>query len=130
MKRISAETTIEDLIENPAAYGVPTFEQFKQNRDRWLGRDDDAMASLVDGPTMFRKDLVKMKFKVRGVDVGTPEQVETMLGDFGYSVSDIHEAMTCAARNRKPSVAPRLRLKMDMIPLGAGKYDVVVDFLP
>jgi hypothetical protein len=48
------------------------------------------------------------------------EQVEKALGDHGYTLADID------LENRDS----KLKKEIDMIPLGGGKYDLVVNFKP
>lgn len=120
MRRINRETTIEDLQANPKAYGLPTFQEFAKSRDKYMGRDDDAMVSITEGPKSFRKDLRKIIFKIHGVKIESEESVERILGDHGYGLVDID------LENR----TSKLKRTINMIPQGAGKYDIEVDFLP
>lgn len=110
---------IEDLIADPHKFGCPTFEEFSKARDKWLPREDEAMVMLTDGPQRFRNDLRKITFQVHGKEM-KPEQVERALGDYGYTLADID------LENRNS----RLKKQVEMTPLGGGKYDVVVNFLP
>ncbi len=41
--------SIEDLEQNPEAFGFCTFEQFVSNREKWRGRKDDEIASIDAG---------------------------------------------------------------------------------
>lgn len=120
MKRISASTTLDDLQADPSAYGVPTFAQFCAARDKFMGTDDQAMVSITDGPQKFRAGLEKIRYQLHGVDVGSEDMVERALSDHGYSLSDID----LDNRNSK------LQKKIEMMPLGGGKYDLVVNFMP
>jgi len=110
---------LDDIIADPHKFGAPTFEEFAAMREKYLGRDDDAMIAITDGPKKFRKDLKKIKFQVHGLDM-KEEQVEKALGDHGYSLSDID----LENRNSK------LKKEIQMVPLGGGKFDLVVNFLP
>lgn len=110
---------LDDLIANPHKFGCPTFEEFVLMRDQLVPRDDEAMISLTDGPKMYRRDLNTIKFQVNGFDM-KPEQVEKALGDHGYTLADID------LENRDS----KLKKEIQMEPLGGGKYDVVVNFLP
>lgn len=114
-----SKVTIEDLQADPAKYGAPTFVQFCANKGKYLGRYDDAITAIGDGPTKFRKDLNKIRYQIHYVDIKESE-VERALSDYGYSLADID------LENQKST----LKKKMDMIPLGGGKYDIVVNFLP
>ena len=120
MKRITRDTTIDDLLADPKGFGLPTLEEYSKMRETYWGRSDDAMASIVDGPQSFRKDLRKIKFQVHGSDLSSAEQCERVLGDYGYTLEDID----LDNRNSK------LKKQIDMIPLGGGKFDILVNFLP
>jgi len=120
IKRINMNTTIEDLQANPNAYGVPTFEQFCREREKWMGRYDDSMATLSQGPTQFRKDLQKIIYQIHGVPLNSEEEVEKALADHGYTLADID----LEKRDSK------LKKTINMHPKGGGKYDIVVNFLP
>lgn len=120
MKRISASTTLEDLQADPSAYGIPTFAQFCSARDKFMGADDQAMVSITDGPRKFRDGLEKIRYQVSGVDVGGEDMVERALSDHGYSLADID----LENQNSK------LKKAIQMMPLGGGKYDLVVNFMP
>ena len=121
MKAITAETTIEDLQRDPKSYGLPTFEEFKKNRNAYMGNFDDAMASIINGPLIGRKDLRKIKFQVHGVDI-KPDHLERALSDYNHTLSDLEDVLL----NRNS----RLKKKIDMVPLGGGKFDVVLNLLP
>lgn len=120
MRTITAATTFDDILENPNAYGAPTFTQFRKNKAKWLGSHDDQMIALSEGPTIGRKDLKKIRYQLHGVDLLSEDTVERALNDHGYSLADID------LDNRNS----RLKKEINMIPLGGGKFDVVVNFLP
>lgn len=113
--------TIEDLMANPAKYGVPSFEDYCKNRGKWNpgGREDESMIVLTDGPQKFRRDLQKIKLQIHGNEM-PPEHIERALSDYGYTLADID------LENRNS----RLKKDIQMHPQGGGKYDVVVNFLP
>ena len=120
MKRIDRTTTLEDLAANPHAYGLPSLDEYERMRESIWGRGEDAMAAISDGPQAFRKDLRKIILKVHGKELGSEEQVERALSDYGYTLADID------MENRNS----RLKKTIDMVPQGGGKYDIVVNFLP
>lgn len=113
------DVQLDDIIANPHKYGAPTLEEFAALREKYLGREDDAMIALTDGPRTFRKDLERIKFQVNGFDM-KEEQVEVALGDYGYTLSDID------LENRNSL----LKKQIEMVPLGGGKFELVVNFLP
>ncbi len=120
--KISPATTLEDLAEDPKKYGLPTFAEFQKNPQLYRIRPDASMAILDRGPTKFRKDLGKVKYKVHGMDLGSQEMAETAILDAGYTLADLE-----IGRDGQKS---KLKYEMKMIPQGAGKYDVEVNLLP
>jgi hypothetical protein len=120
--KIDPTTTIEDLAANPQKYGLPTFEQFAKNPQLYRMPKDSSMAILDRGPTKFRKDLGKVKYKVHGVELGSQEMAETAILDAGYTLEDLEIG--------REGGKSKLKYEMKMIPQGAGKYDVEVNLLP
>ena len=55
------EVTIEDIMENPNAYGAPTFEQFRKNPDKWRLPKDHLFLSADRGSDIF-KDVRKHNY--------------------------------------------------------------------
>lgn len=52
-KAFTAETTLEDITENPTAYGLPPFEVFCKNKEKWMGRKDAEIAAIDRGDPML-----------------------------------------------------------------------------
>lgn len=122
MKLIDHTTTINDLMDNPKAFGLPSFADFQRNPQLYRQRKDSSMAILDRGPTKFRGDLQKVKYKINGVELSSQEEAETAILDAGYSLEDLE-----IGREGSQS---KLKYDMRMIPQGAGKYDVEINFLP
>jgi len=120
LKRIERTTTIEDLAANPHAYGLPTLEEYAKVRDAIWGRDDDGITAISEGPRKFRQDLHKIHYELNGKRLSSENEVERALSDYGYGLADID------LENRDS----RLKKKVEMIPLGGGKFDLVVNFIP
>lgn len=112
--------TMEDIIADPEKYGAPTFEQFKMMREKFMGRYDDQMVALSQGPLMGRKDLCKIRYQINGIELPNEEAVEKALSDYNHTLADID-------LDKQNS---RLKKSIQMVPLGGGKFDVVVNFMP
>lgn len=41
--------TLQELEESPEKFGMPTFEEFRRNKERYMGRYDDEVASVDAG---------------------------------------------------------------------------------
>lgn len=53
MSGFDQDTKLEDIMENPTKYGLPTFEEFRANKEKWLGRKDDDIAAVDRGDPML-----------------------------------------------------------------------------
>lgn len=122
MKRIDRTTQVEDLARDPRSYGLPTFEEYAAHPGKWKLKKSDAFAAVDNGPIQIRHLLRKVKFKINGVSVGSLEEAEKAIGDFGYTIDDFEFG--------KPGMTSKLKYSSEMIPQGAGKYDVEINFLP
>lgn len=116
-----SKVTVEDLAANPHRFGLPTFQEYQAARHKWNPSmdADSAMVAISDGPQRFRRDLNKIKYQVNGEDV-LEDHVERALGNHGFTLADID----LENRNSK------LKKEINMVPLGGGKFDLVVNFKP
>lgn len=123
-RRIEATTSMDDLQADPKAYGLPTYEEFSKNPHFWRERKDRSMSALDAGFTAskLKNMMSKMKFKIHGKSVPSIEYAERAILDNGYTLEDFE-----LGKSGKDS---KLKYEMNMIPQGAGKYDVEVNFLP
>ena len=105
------DTTLDDVLENPNKFGAPTFEEFKRNREKYLGREDDKLAFADRGSTILRRDIKKHIYEIEGYRCKTLEEVERVASSQGIPLK-------------------QLDYKPELIQCGAGKYDVIVKFVP
>lgn len=79
--------SIEELAENPAKFGVPTFDEFRRNKEKWLGRYDDEVAAIDRGdhnlgcPQRYYLWDGAEEYRVESL-----EQAERIAGDMGLSL--------------------------------------------
>ncbi len=107
--RKHAEST-DDIYEDPHAYGAPTFEEFKKNRERYMGRDDDSLASVSKGGEISNRFTQKHIYEIEGYRCKTLEEVERIAKSQGIALRD-------------------LDYKAILIPQGAGKGNLLVKFV-
>lgn len=114
---------MDDLQADPKAYGLPTFEEYARQPDLWRTKKDASFSALDAGFTNSKMQnlLKKAKFKINGVSVPSLEYAERAILDHGYTIEDLK--LTDGQKSK-------LKFNMNMIPQGAGKYDIEVDFLP
>lgn len=102
--------SIEELLENPTAYGMPTFEEFRKNKQKYLGRKDDEVASIDRGDTNLK---CRQVYYVMGYKISSLEQGERIAKDMGYDFYTDFKA--------KPQVMPDSSVR---------GYYIRVNFIP
>jgi hypothetical protein len=103
---IDKDTTLEDIVKNPAKYGAPTFQQWRQNKDKWRV---DWAAIADNGSRQLAHQQVRQLYKVGKYIVKSIEEAERIARDMGFTLS------------RMP-IAPQIR------PQGGQKHDIIVEF--
>lgn len=82
------DITIDDIISDPNKFGMPTWEQYKKNPEKFknpLGKKMD----LLDGGSTFLKNVVdKYEYVFRGWTCKTLEQLETIMREEGTNLDD------------------------------------------
>lgn len=101
----------EEFMEDPTKFGAPSFEEFKRNTSKWVGRHDDTMISVEQGPQQVRKQTKKILYEIEGHRCKTLEQVERIAGDYGIPLYALD--YTAA-----------------IIPQCGGECDILVKFMP
>jgi hypothetical protein len=77
--------SIEELEQNPNKFGAPTFEQFRANKERYMGRYDDVVASIDSGDKLLG---CRQKYYVENYRVESLEHAERLCADMGASIHD------------------------------------------
>lgn len=109
-KQIGSDTTLDELLENPTAYGLPTFDQFAKNQEKYLGRDDDRFAEAEAGSRNLEKHVQRHIYEIEGYRCKTLEEVERIAQSQGIKLREL---------DYQPQV----------VPLGGGKCDLLVKFV-
>jgi hypothetical protein len=100
----------DDIYENPADYGAPTFEEFKRNREKYMGRDDDALASVSAGGEVSNRFTNKHIYEIEGYRCKSLEEVERVAREQGIPLRS-------------------LDFRAMLIPQGAGKGNLLIKFV-
>lgn len=106
-ERFQEVQKFQEVLENPRAFGCPTFEEFKNARSKYVGKADDILASAEEGSTQFAKFVRKQKYIIKGYEAKTTEEVERIALNEGMVIKD-------------------LEYIPQMIEIGGGKWDVHV----
>lgn len=79
--------SIEELTENPSKFGMPTFEEFRKNKERWMGRPDDELAAIDAGDKILG---CRQKYFIEGdggrYSCDSLEHVQRIADDMGLNL--------------------------------------------
>lgn len=100
---------IDDILANPRAYGMPTFEEFSRNPDKYRKQRDELFATIEDGAkTDLRKVVRRHRYKFGEYTVDSIEKLQAVLTDEGLTEDTV---------TWKPQVIP--------LQDGSGKCDIL-----
>ncbi len=102
---------MDDISEYLKKAGFPSFEEFSRNVEKYMGRDDDRLAEVDAGHgNALSKVVKKQTYEIEGYKCKTLEEVERIAKEKGIPLRE-------------------LDYRPQLIPLGAGKADVLVRFV-
>lgn len=90
--------TVQDIMENPSAFGAPTFDEFKRNREKWIGREDELLGYVDSGSGLLQSVVRRYKYSfipivmgLRGREISCKglEEVERMAIEHGTRLKDL-----------------------------------------
>lgn len=113
-KQIGKDTEFDELVRDPKAFGLPTFQEYCKNPDSWTPKSN-LWEILDNGPRALLKDKIrKVKFKVNGFTAKSAEAAQNMCEEFGVENS---RALTIDDN--------RIDWGIECVPLGGGKIDLL-----
>lgn len=87
---------------------APTFEEFKRNRDKFIGRPDDTLSNIDKGTHLLSQYVKRHIYEIAGHRCKTLEEVERIASDYNI---------------------PLDKFTAECVPLGGGKCDFLVKFV-
>ncbi len=115
-KFINRQTSLNDLIDDPKAYGLPTFQEYCKNLDKW--RTDrpktNRLATIDNSTTRHREVLEKQTYKVNGFKFKKLEHAEKAAESMGIDVKRMDFD----------------QVKPQVVPVGGGKMNLEVEITP
>jgi len=97
---------------NPERFGIPAFDEFKKDPDKYRKRPDDLFASADASTQTFREVLRKQRYFWKNeYEANSLEEIERICREEGISYDSL---------NMCPAV----------VPVEAGKFDIFVSFWP
>lgn len=102
--------SIDEVYDDPHAFGMPTLQEFAKNRTKWVGRDDEILESASAGGEDIKKKYRRHIYEIEGFKCRTLEEVERVASSQGIPLRS-------------------LDYRAILVPTGAGKEDVLVRFV-
>lgn len=101
--------TLDDIMADPTRFGMPTFDEFSKNPDKYKSRADDLLEKADVGSVNLKNIVRKYKYQVFGFDCDSLERVERIMKEEGHISTDF---------NMVPEI----------IPCGQNKCEILVKF--
>lgn len=102
--------TFDEVMAEPESYGLPTFDQFVKNAEKYNGRDDDRFAEADKGSTHLKGHVQRHIYEIEGYRCRSLEEVERVAKSQGINIREL---------DYRPQVVPQ----------GGGKCDLLVKFI-
>ena len=91
--------------------GVPSFSEFAENPEKFRVREDWRFAAIDGAGTELKHLLKKAVYEIEGYRCKSLEEVERVAASQGIPIKS-------------------LDYRPELIPLGGGKYNVLIKFIP
>lgn len=109
-EKIADVKDADEIFEDPHKFGLPTFDEFARNRDKYLGREDDRFSEADAGSKALNKHVQRHVYEIEGYRCKTLEEVERVARNQGIPLKEL---------DYQPQV----------VPTSAGKCDLLVRFV-
>ena len=94
--------------------GLPTFEEFCKNREKYVGREDEDFG-LIDRGSLHLKNVVQRhEYEIEGVRCKNLEQVEKRAREMGIPIREL---------DYRAMIIPQTGLKCDILVKFAPKSE-------
>lgn len=104
------DATWEEFSSNPERYGFPSLDQWAKQREKYLGTEDDILASADKGSTLLSRSVQRHIYELEGYRCKNLEEVERVAREQGINLKG-------------------LDYRPQLVQAGAGKYDIIVRFV-
>ena len=104
------ELDAQYLFDNPQEFGLPTFDEFRRNPEKYIGRDDERLEAVDRGGEHIRSVVQRHIYEIEGYRCKTLEEVERIASSQGIPLRE-------------------LDYRPEVVPSSAGKCDLLVRFV-
>lgn len=84
------ELSLSDIQKDPEKYGVPTFEQFRKNPDKYRAvlSEQEQLGIIDNGGQNLKRYTKERVFKVLGQEFKSLERAESFCKNHGIPIKD------------------------------------------
>ena len=100
--------TVEDIIRDPNAYGMPSFDQFRKDPDKFRDSEGARMGRLDQGSRVFNNLVEKQTYKYKKWETTSLEEFQRVLKNEGKDFMN-------------------MKLCPQVIPTKGGKCEIVIE---
>lgn len=83
------DAELDDLIENPAKYGAPSWEEFQKHPEKFRKRKDHLFAVADASSKKLGKVITKQVYWMDGVKCDTPEKAQETMYNLGITPDEL-----------------------------------------
>ena len=109
LEKIAEAQDTGEIFDDPTSFGMPTFDEFCRNREKYMGRDDDRLRE-VDRGSQTMKRVKRHVYEIEGYRCKSLEEVERVALNQGIKLREL---------DYRPEVTQA----------GAGQFDLIVRFV-
>lgn len=79
---------LDDILKDPKKFGLPTFDEFKKNPEKYLPHGD-VFAQVDEAGRALKPYLKKVIYEIEGYRCKTLEEVERVARSQGIPIADL-----------------------------------------
>lgn len=110
MAKDISTASFDEIMANPEAYGLPSFDQFAKNPNLLVERDDERFTEVDRGSRNLDRHVQRHIYEIEGYRCKSLEEVERIANAQGIPLRE-------------------LDYRPEVIPQGGGKCDLLVKFV-
>lgn len=108
---------LAEILESPTKFGLPTFDEFARNPEKYREAADELFKSADHGSDNIRKMVTKHIYFVEGIECKTLEMAERVIKEEGLKMSDMEMYPTIV-----PDVGLKCQIKVEFKRKKRGLY--------
>lgn len=111
LEKTQSQWDMDDILDNPHKYGLPTIQEFAANPQRWKQGVEELFEVVDRGSTQLNRLIRKHEYVILGYKTDKLEEVQRIMQSEGMRLD-------------------QFTIKPELIRETAGKVKVIVEFVP